>query len=91
VQITYDPGKRAANLVKHGLDFKDAAEVFAGETATDIDDRKDYGEDRYISAGFLRGKMVVLVWTPRGEDRRIISMRFCHASEQALWRNKIGF
>jgi uncharacterized DUF497 family protein len=47
-------------------------------------------EDRYLTAGFLRGKMVVLVWTPRNENWRIISMRYCHADEQALWRKKIG-
>jgi uncharacterized protein len=90
VKITYDPAKRATTLAERGLDFEDAADVFAGVTATDRDERQDYGEDRYISAGFLRGKMVVLVWTPSGEDRRIISMRYCHADEQAFWRNKIG-
>ena len=90
MQITYDPAKQAANLAKHGLDFEDAGEVFAGLTATDPDERQDYGEDRYITAGFLRGRMVVLVWTPKGDVRRIISMRYCHVDEQALWRNKIG-
>jgi uncharacterized protein len=88
VQISYDPAKRAANLAKHVLDFEDAAEVFAGFTWTDLDERQDYGEDRYITAGFLRGRMVVLVWTPKGDTWRIISMRYCHADEQARRRNK---
>jgi uncharacterized DUF497 family protein len=59
-------------------------------TYTDPDERQDYGEDRYLTAGFLRSKMVVLVLTPRNENWRIISMRYCHADEQALWRKKIG-
>ena len=89
MQITYDPAKRDKTLEERGLDFEDAPEVFDGLTYTDpADERQDYGEDRYITAGFLRGKMVVLVWTPKGDVRRIISMRYCHADEQALWRKK---
>jgi uncharacterized DUF497 family protein len=86
VLITYDAAKRAKTLAERGLDFEDAAEVFAGVTATDRDERQDYGEDRYITAGFLRGRMVVLVWTPKGDVRRIISMRYCHVDEQTRWR-----
>ena len=90
MQITYDPAKRAANLAKHGLDFDDAPEVFAGLAYTEPDERHDYGEDRYLTAGFLRGRMVVMVWTPKDDVWRIISMRYCHADEQALWHQKIG-
>jgi uncharacterized DUF497 family protein len=49
------------------------------------DTRFDYGEDRYITAGYLNCRCVVLVWTPRGESRRIISMRVAHASEEKAW------
>jgi len=73
-------------LAKHGLDFEDAPEVFAGKVANAIDERWDYGEMRNITAGFLRGRMVVLVWTLRGETRHIISMRYCHDREQRRWR-----
>jgi uncharacterized DUF497 family protein len=88
VQITYDPAKRAKTLAERRLDFDDAAEVFNGLTWTDLDERWDYGEIRNITAGFLRGKMVVLVWTLRGEKRHIISMRYCHDREQERWRKK---
>lgn len=87
--ITFDPVKRAATLAHRGLDFADAAKVFAGVTATVIDDRSDYGESRFITAGHLDGRMVVLVWTSRGEDRHIISMRHCHAKEEAVWRRRM--
>ena len=50
-------------------------EVFAGATLTVEDDRQDYGEDRFITIGFLDATMVVLVWTPRGGAHRIISVR----------------
>ncbi|WP_198293665.1 BrnT family toxin, partial [Acidithiobacillus ferrooxidans] len=50
------------------------------------DDRKEYGEVRLITAGLLRERMVVLVWTPRGVDERhIISMRKANEREQAQY------
>jgi uncharacterized DUF497 family protein len=72
VDISFDPEKRAAILEHRGLDFADAGQVFAGRTVTVQDARRDYGEDRFITAGHLAGRCVVLVWTPRGEARRII-------------------
>ncbi len=56
-----------------------------GRTITIPDDRFDYAEDRFITAGHLRGRCVVLVWTPRDASRRIISMRYAHAREETAW------
>ena len=69
--ITYDPAKRDRTLRERGLDFNDADEVFAGRVYQQRDDRRDYGEARLITIGFLRGRMVVLVWTPRGGDKHV--------------------
>jgi uncharacterized DUF497 family protein len=88
VRITFDPAKRAKTLAERGLDFADAAEVFTGLHATREDRRRDYGEPRFISAGYLRGRFVVLVWTPRGRARRIISMRYGHADEEVSWQEE---
>ena len=85
MDISFDPAKRAATLQHRGLDFADAGEVFAGRTVTARDSRQDYGEDRYVTAGHLAGRCVVLVWTPRGGARRIISMRFAHDREERRW------
>ena len=62
-----------------------AGEVFAGATLTVEDDRRDYGEDRFITIGFLDGAMVILVWTPRGGAYRIISMRKANERERAVY------
>lgn len=83
--ITYDPAKRAQTLDRRGLDFARAGEVFDGLTATAPDERFDYGETRFITAGHLDGRLVVMVWTQRGDDRHIISMRHCHAKEERIW------
>lgn len=84
---TFDPAKRQWTLQNRGLDFAvDADIVFAGAKARKIDDRSDYGEVRYITAGYVRSRMVVMVWTPRGADRHVISMRYCHGKEEAYWK-----
>ena len=75
MQIGYDAAKRDKTLVERGLDFARAGEVFADLHFTGQDLRQDYAEDRFITAGLLDARLVVLVWTPRGEVRRIISMR----------------
>jgi uncharacterized protein len=90
VKITFDPAKRDLTLGYRGLDFARAAEVFAGRTATIVDRRRDYGEIRFITAGHLDGRLVVMVWTQRGEARHIISMRHCHAKEEEIWRRRMG-
>ena len=62
-----------------------AGDVFVDDTLTVEDDRRDYGEDRFITVGFLDETMVVLVWTPRDEAYRIISMRKTNERERALY------
>ena len=62
-----------------------AGEVLAGATLTAQDDRRDYGEDRFITIGFLHDAMVILVWTPRCGAHRVISMRKANERERALY------
>jgi uncharacterized DUF497 family protein len=81
VRITFDRAKREKTLLERGLDFRRAKEIFAGVHLTRSDDRRDYGEQRYISAGRLDERIVVIVWTPRGRARRIISMRRANGRE----------
>ena len=72
------------------MDFVDVPEVFSGPVVELVDDRFDYGEERYITIGMLRGRMVVLVWTPRGAARHIISMRKANDREQTRFQARIG-
>ena len=81
--VEFDAAKRDATLEARGLDMACAGEVFAGATLTVEDDRQDYGEDRFITIGFLDERMVILVWTPRNGARRVISMRKANEREQA--------
>jgi uncharacterized protein len=82
MQILFDPAKREKALADRGLDFADAALVFAGVTLEIEDARKNYGETRVICYGLLAGRMVVVGYTPRGADRHIFSMRKANEREQ---------
>jgi uncharacterized protein len=81
VRITFDAAKREKTLLQRGMDFRRTNEVFDGLHLTRADDRRDYGAPRFISAGLLDGRLVVIVWTPRGRARRVISIRRANARE----------
>lgn len=83
--MTFDPAKRERTLRGRGLDFLDAPLVFDGTTIDDPDNRRDYGELRMITVGHLRGRMVVIGWTPRGEARHVISMRKANEREKRFY------
>ena len=61
-----------SNFAKHGLDFADAELVFAGPCVTFVDDRFEYGEERFLTLGLLAGRLVVIAHAPRGAATRII-------------------
>ncbi len=64
--------------------------MFAQQHITAADDRFPYGEDRFITVGLLDGRQVVVAWTPRGEVRRIISMRKANEREQTKYTRSVG-
>jgi uncharacterized DUF497 family protein len=89
IKITFDPAKRDMTLAQRGLDFADSGEVFAGTVFEQQDRRIDYGEPRFITVGYLRGRMVVVVWTPREGVHHIISMRKANKREQKRFKSKL--
>jgi hypothetical protein len=88
MEIEYDEAKRLKIMAERGLDLRDDPPlVFAQQHIEQEDARKDYGEKRYRVWGYLRGRRVSLVWTPRGTARRIITMRYAHEQEhEAIFR-----
>ncbi len=90
MELGFDQDKRDKTLLERGLDFARASEVFEGIHFTGHDSRVNYEEDRFITVGWLDARLVVLVWTPRGEVRRIISMRKANDREKALFTRHLG-
>jgi uncharacterized protein len=59
--MSYDPAKRKLNLRQHGIDLAEGEGVFDEPMLTREDDREAYGEQRLISLGWLKNRVVVLV------------------------------
>ena len=83
MQFEWDEAKNESNIRRHGIDFADVPSMFLAPMLTDIDDRMDYGEDRWISVGILVRGIAVVVWTERaGDVIRIISARKANKDER---------
>ena len=85
----WNENKRLSNLRKHGIDFRDAACVFAGATLTIADRRGLYPEERFHTAGLLEGRTVLIVHTESDSTVRIISMREANRSETESFFNAL--
>jgi uncharacterized protein len=81
----WDPAKNAANIAKHGIDFGDAARIFEGPTLERPDNRRDYGESRVIAYGMVEDHQIVVVYTIRDGNVRIISARSAHSNERKAY------
>lgn len=89
MKISFDPNKRESTLKDRGIDFADAVHVFSGLTLDFEDDRKECGETRIITVGHLLERMMIVVWTTRGEGRHIISMRKANEREINKYRQRL--
>ena len=78
----WDKNKAAINLRKHGIDFADAVAVFSDDLAISTSDER-FEEDRFISIGLdALNRLLVVVYTWRGEEIRLISARFATRQER---------
>ncbi len=67
--------KAATNLRKHGVDFADAVSVFSDDLAITIPDER-FDEERFVTIGLdAFGRVLVIVYTLRGDEIRVISAR----------------
>jgi hypothetical protein len=86
--VTWDPEKAAANLRKHGIDLADAATVLSDEQALTVGD-DDPDEERFITLGMdALGRLLVVVYTWRGQEPRLISARRATRSEREQYARK---
>ena len=91
MRYVWDEAKRQANLKKHGMDFAQAPEVFAGPMVLIEDSRADYGEQRMIGIGLLDCLVVLIVHVESDETIRIISMRRADSDETDLFYQNAGY
>jgi uncharacterized DUF497 family protein len=79
----WDEAKAAENYVKHGVSFETAIKVFGDPFGIErLDDREDYGEERFILIGTAEEAVITVVYTERNGRFRIISARRATRHEQ---------
>ena len=90
MEFEWDSAKAEANLRKHRVSFEDAARVVLDSQRIEtIDDRENYGEDRWKTVGLVAPAVLAVVYTVRGKDGnliRLISARKADAHERAQYR-----
>ena len=86
----WDETKNRANIRKHGIDFMDIPSMFQHPMVTFLDQRMDYGEERWIGIGILKTIVAVVVFTePKDGTIRIISARKATTHEERIYRDEI--
>ena len=82
--VDFDNDKARANLRKHGIAFAACEPVFNDPHALTADDGSD-GEHRFNTIGMDAVGSIVVTWTDRNHDIRIISARKATASERKTY------
>jgi uncharacterized protein len=82
----WDEDKKNSNLVKHGIDFEDAIEIFDGPLLVRRSDRQN--EERWVAIGSLEERLIAVAFTRRANVVRIISARCARKNEERAYRNK---
>lgn len=86
MEFAWDAIKSDATYAARGFGFAVAASIFAGRVIEAEDTRHDYGEVRVQAIGQAAGgQLMAVVYTDRGEIRRIISARLASRRERAEW------
>lgn len=89
LEFEWDDAKDAANRAKHGIGFAIASNVFKDVFAIErLDDRQDYGEERYVVIGTAEGRLLSVTYTMRDDSIRIISARGATPHEQRQYHEE---
>jgi len=74
--VEWDPAKAKVNLIKHRISFADAVTVLEDDRALTERDLSTGEEERWVTMGLdALGRVLVVVYTWRGENLRLISAR----------------
>ncbi len=90
MELEWDEAKNTANIEKHGIDFNNAHEIFSENRLIFLDVRNDYGEERFVAVGWIRSRLMVLIYTQRPpEVIRVISLRKANNREKDRFEKTI--
>ena|SRR5215213_3523037 len=96
MRFEWDEAKRRSNLTRHGIDFADLVYVFEGPIVRggnpiiqEVDDRYDYGEQRFLTFVLLSGRVIAIVHTETNQTIRLISARKASKYEEIKYFKEI--
>ena len=90
MEVEWDPNKAAINLQKHSVRFSDAESVLFDPNALSFEDTTAQGEPRFIAIGMDHlWRLLVVVYTDRGNRVRLISARSATRSERQKYESRI--
>ena len=92
MKFEWDEEKNKENIRKHGIDFQDAIEMFNHPMLTQVDTRRDYGEDRWIGIGLIKTIVAVTVYLEWEDEEtiRIISARKATRHESKEYHKRVA-
>lgn len=88
MKFEWDENKNETNIERHEIDFHDAHFIFDHPMLVKTDTRKDYGEKRLVGLGLLFEVEVVIVFTKRSDNIRVISIRRANKNERKIYQEK---
>jgi len=89
VKFEWDERKNKINIDKHGIDFRDAQDIFNSIRLSFEDARKEYREKRIITVGLIGKNVCVVVYTIRNDFIRLISARKANERERRRYYERI--
>jgi uncharacterized protein len=90
MDFEWDEAKNQQNIAKHGIDFENAKHIFDKPVLLRLDDRRNYGENRFIAIGAMKDIVVVMTFTLREQRMRIISVRKGNKHERKIYQDQIA-
>lgn len=85
MDVEWDEEKREINISDHSIDFVQAGKIFENPVVERLDDRKDYGEERYIAIGHWNEEFLVVVYT----WEEAIAGSFRHGRQDVMKKERI--
>ena len=86
LQIEFDPAKDAVTIRRRGVSLAEAETLLQGFVVDRVDNRRDYGETRFVAIGEIEGVEFTCVYTLRGEAIRPFSLRRASRKERHVYQ-----
>lgn len=90
MRYEWDDSKNQANKAKHGVGFEEMHDYRWDSALLVPDERKNYGEPRWIAIGFIGARLHTLVYTLRDGNTRVISLRKSNSREEVAYESQKG-